>query len=142
MPIRSPFLIRYAALLALALSAGAVTAAAPGPSDIQPVSPAMRAAMTGTAWKPGCPVPLSDLDAVRVPYWGFDAAHQGTLVVHKRFAADVDHIFRDLYAVHFPINKIAPWEQYGPDVYAERNITVGFYCEKADDAPTEWSSHA
>lgn len=42
MPIRSPFLIRYAALLALALSAGAVTAAAP--SDIQPLSPAMRAA--------------------------------------------------------------------------------------------------
>jgi hypothetical protein len=65
MPIRSRFLIRYAALLALALSAGAVTAAAPGPSDIQPLSPAMRAAMTGTAWKPGCPVPAGRSDRGR-----------------------------------------------------------------------------
>jgi hypothetical protein len=36
----------------------------------------------------------------------------------------------------------SPWENYGPHVYAEQDITVGFYCERADDAPTEWSSHS
>ncbi len=80
---------------------------------------------------------------LQVTYFGFDSVtHQGPLVVHKRFAEEALAIFDELYAIRFPINKIAPWEQYGPDVYAENDITVGFYCEKADDAPDEWSGHA
>jgi hypothetical protein len=110
---------------------------------ISSLSADMRAAMTGKSWKPGCPIPLDDLAAVQVTYFGFDGlTHEGTLVVHKRFAADASKIFQELYAIRFPINKVSPWENYGPDIYAEQNITVGFYCEKADDAPTEWSSHA
>jgi hypothetical protein len=99
--------------------------------------------MTGKSWKPGCPIPLDDLAAIRVTYFGFDSlTHDGTLVVHKRFADEASKIFQELYEIRFPINKVSPWENYGPDVYAEQNITVGFYCEKADDAPSEWSSHA
>ena len=95
------------------------------------------------AWQRGCPVPLADLVAVHVSYIGFDAhSHTGIIVVHKRVARDVVHIFRDLAQARFPVRRIATWENYGPNVYAERDITVGFYCEKADDAPKEWSSHA
>jgi hypothetical protein len=111
--------------------------------NISPLSAEMRAAMTGKSWKPGCPVPLDDLAAIRVTYFGFDGrTHQGILVLHKRFAAEAAQIFDEFYKVRFPINKVAPWENYGPDIYAEQDITVGFYCEKADDAPTEWSGHA
>jgi hypothetical protein len=123
------------ALCALARPAGA--------ASISPLSGAERTRMTGASWKPGCPVPLDDLVSVSVTYFGFDQReHQGALVVNKRIASDVESIFAELDAIRFPINKIDAWEKYGPDVYADQNITVSFYCEKADDAPTEWSSHA
>lgn len=128
------------ALSPLAPPSAAVGATVPA---ITPLSGAMRAAMIGKSWKPGCPVSLDDLRSVRVAYLGFDGfTHTGIIVAHKRLANEVASIFAELYAARFPIRKVAPWEQYGPDVYAERDITVGFYCEKADDAPTEWSSHA
>jgi hypothetical protein len=80
---------------------GLIAQTATAPRNISPVSPGMRAAMTGISWKPGCPVPLDDLVAVRVKYLGFDGlTHDGTLVVHKRFADDVSHIFAGLYDVH------------------------------------------
>jgi hypothetical protein len=114
-----------------------------GNVDISPLSVQMRTAMTGKSWKPGCPVPLDDLRAIRVTYYGFDSqTHRGTLILHKRFAAEALQIFDELYAIHFPINKVDPWVNYGPDVYAEKDITVGFYCERAQDAPSEWSGHA
>jgi hypothetical protein len=128
------------AIASIALGLAAQTATDP---NISPLSNEMRTAMTGKSWEPVCPVPLDDLAAVRVKYQGFDGLpHDGILVVHKRFAADISHIFADLYDTRFPINKISPWENYGPDRYAEQDITVGFYCEKADDAPDEWSGHA
>jgi hypothetical protein len=130
-------------VVALGGSAWAVGQTQPKTSMIVPLSPQMRTAMTGISWKPGCPVSLDDLRVVRVPYFGFDEqSHEGNLVVHKRFAAEALTIFQELYAIHFPINKVAPYEEYGPDIYAERDITVGFYCRKAQDSPGEWSGHA
>jgi hemoglobin len=32
---------------------------------------------------------------------------------------------------------VAPWEEYGARVYAEQNVTTGFYCETAQDNTTE-----
>jgi D-alanyl-D-alanine carboxypeptidase-like protein len=110
---------------------------------ISPLSSETKAAMMGKSWKPGCPVALDDLASVRVTYIDFDGyAREGKLIVHRRIADDVSKLFQELYSIRFPIHKAAAWENYGPDVYAQQNITVGFYCEKADDAPTEWSSHA
>jgi D-alanyl-D-alanine carboxypeptidase len=135
----------FAALLIIlsstSASSGSKQAAYRG--SVSPLAAQMRTAMTGKSWRTGCPVPLDDLAAVQVTYFGFDGlAHEGTLVVHKRLASEVASIFEELYAIRFPINKVSAWDDYGPDVYAEQNITVGFYCEKADDAPGEWSSHA
>lgn len=130
-------------LIQLATGESAFTQTSQPVQNIAPLSVDMRAAMTGRSWKPGCPVPLTDLAAVRVKYLGFEnETLDGTLVVHALFAEDVSHIFADLYDIHFPVNKISPWENYGPGKYAEQDITVGFYCEKADDAPDQWSGHA
>jgi hypothetical protein len=136
------FLHGLSRLSAAAFALSALLSAQTSP-NIHPLTAAQRAAMTGKSWKPECPVPLDDLAAVQVTYFGFDSlTHDGTLVVHKRFAPEAAKIFSELYAIRFPINKVSPWESYGPDVYAEQDITVGFYCEKADDAPNEWSGHA
>jgi D-alanyl-D-alanine carboxypeptidase len=133
--------ISISALLALA-QASTGTGGSQEPR-ISPLSNDMKKEMTGKSWNSGCPVSLEDLSAVHVTYFGFDSAtHEGVIVVHRRFAKEALAIFNELYAIRFPINKVAPWEQYGPDVYAEKDITVGYYCRKADDAPDEWSGHA
>jgi D-alanyl-D-alanine carboxypeptidase len=139
----------FGAILTLVAATCLVTAqnsttASPHPqSRIAPLSDETKKRMTGTSWNSDCPVRLEDLSAVKVTYVGFDGAtHEGEIIIHKRFANDVLAIFDELYAIRFPINKVAPWEEYGPDVYAEKDITVGYYCRKADDAPGEWSGHA
>jgi hypothetical protein len=63
--------------------------------------------------------------------------------MHRHFAEEAYAIFKDLYAIGFPINKIHPYENYevgGGN--AEKNVTVGVYCRKAQLAPTQWSGHA
>ncbi|HEX2424369.1 MAG TPA: hypothetical protein VHM47_00640, partial [Actinomycetota bacterium] len=40
---------------------------------VTPLPAALEAEMRGTTWKPGCPVPLSDLRLIAVSYLGFDA---------------------------------------------------------------------
>ena len=126
------------------LSAMALSQSGQVQPTIRPLTSEERAAMTGKAWSPGCPVPLNDLLSIRVTYFGFDhLTHAGTLVIHKRFAQEASVIFQELYEVRFPINKIDPYENYevgGGN--AEKNVTVGFYCRKAQDAPNERSGHA
>jgi hypothetical protein len=140
---RLNLLFKCTAALGLFLSAGANAQSKPNDPAIAPLSSEMKAAMIGKSWKPGCPVSLDDLVSVRVVYLDFDGhTQEGMLIVNKRIADDTSRVFQELYSIRFPIHKVAPWENYGPDVYAQQNITVGFYCEKADDAPTEWSSHA
>ena len=56
--------------------------------------------MTGVSWRPGCPVPLADLRAVRVTYRGFDGrAHTGTIIVHRAVAAGVVDVMSRTSAV-------------------------------------------
>lgn len=112
-------------------------------TDIVPLAHSVREAMTGRAWKPGCPTPLEDLVAVTVPYLGFDGApHQGIVVIHKNFAEDLLAVFRELYAVKFPFATITTYEHYEIGKSAYSDATVGFYCRPAQDAPGEWSGHA
>ena len=127
--------LAFAALARPAIAADAVA--------IAPLSPEARTAMTGKSWRQGCPISLDDLAVVKVIFIGFDGAdHSGTIVVHKQLAPEVADIFNELRAAKFPISTVAPWEEYGPRVYAEQNVTTGFYCETAQDNPGEWSSHA
>ena len=38
-----------------------------------------------------------------------------------------------LYRARFAIEKVAGWEAYGPDIYAEQNVTVGYSPAMAGD---------
>ena len=135
--------MKTAIATALALAALAGPVVATDATAIAPLSPEARAAMTRKSWHEGCPVSLHDLAAVKVTFVGFDGAdHSGTIVFHKQLASEVADIFDDIHAAKFPIATVAPWEEYGPRVDAEKNVTTGFYCETAQDDPGEWSSHA
>src|SRR5690349_19927052 len=56
-----------------------------------------------------CPVSAAQLQAVHVPYRGFDgAAHAGVHVVNRRVARDVAAVFRRPYVERFPIRRMTP----------------------------------
>lgn len=103
-------------------------------------------AQLGASWRAGCPVGPSGLRLVRVSYLGFDGrAHTGALVVNRRVVADVQTVFRRLYAVRFPIHRMQPVARYAGD--DDRSMaadnTSAFNCRAAvASGPRRWSVHA
>jgi hypothetical protein len=111
---------------------------------IQPIPPAVQAAMTGVSWHPGCPVPLSGLRLITLTYQGFDGrAHTGRLVANADAAAALVGVFRRLYAAGFPIRRMKLVDRYGGDDYRsiEADNTSAFNCRAATGS-THWSEHA
>jgi D-alanyl-D-alanine carboxypeptidase len=111
---------------------------------VQPIPPAMRAQMSGVSWHPGCPVGLSDLRVITLPYRGFDGRdHTGRLIANRDAAAALVAVFRRLYAARFPIRRMEPVDRYGGDDFRsiEADNTSSFNCRNATGS-TRWSNHA
>jgi hypothetical protein len=82
-------------------------------STISEIDPATAARM-GSSWRPGCPVPLSDLRYVTVAYRGFDGTdHDGELVVAASVATVVADIFSQLYDAGYPIASMRLVDDFG-----------------------------
>lgn len=98
------------------------------------------------SWRPGCPVPPSQLRRVRLRYVGFDGkAHSGQLVVDARVAGAISTVFRRLYAARFPIRQMRPVDAYrGSDAASTAaDNTSAFNCRAAvSSGPRHWSMHA
>ena len=112
--------------------------------SVDPLSPSLRATMTGVSWRPGCPVSLDDLRVVRTRYMGFDGrARVGRLVVHRDVARDVLGVLRSLYTARFPIRRMVPVDAYGGSDFRsiEADNTSAFNCRYVDGT-TRWSEHA
>ncbi|MGD9697251.1 MAG: M15 family metallopeptidase [Thermoleophilia bacterium] len=130
----------------LLLVAAATAAAAPPPfrAVVRAVSPAERAAMTPSVWRPGCPVALSQLRHVSLPYIDFRGRpRRGALVVHNSVAGQVVTVFRALYEARFPIRRMRPIQAYGGSDFRsiEADNTSAFNCRYVDGT-TRWSEHA
>ena len=129
------------ALLGAATSSARTTAFRGSVSEI-PAS--LRETMTGVSWRPGCPVPLSDLRLVRASHWGFDGrVHAGRIVVHRDVARDVLGVLRRLYAARFPIRRMIPVDAYGASDFRsiEADNTSAFNCRPVEGT-NRWSEHA
>src|ERR671930_18184 len=121
-------------------------------SSVEPLSPALRAQLTGSVWHRGCPVPLSRLRVLTVTHWGFDGrAHTGRLVVNADAAAPLARVFRRLYRLHFPIRHLRLADSYGParSRPADGDVSGSFSCRQAVPSPCtggtgtgSWSEHA
>jgi hypothetical protein len=108
------------------------------------LSAAQRAQMTGRTWRPGCPVPLSRLRMLSLPYVGFDhRVHEGRLVVNLDAVPAVVGAFRALYGAHFPIRRMIPVDVYGGS--DERSMTAdntsAFNCRRVPGTSV-WAQHA
>ena len=95
-------------------SALAVVAVSPFFSSIRTLSPSERVQVVAS-WHAGCPVTLSGLRVLTVSYLGFDEhVHRGQLVVNAQQASKLAKVFRQLYALRFPIHHMALSDMYGP----------------------------
>jgi hypothetical protein len=131
--------------LVVALVASARALAAPSYSaSVRAIPRAMRATMTPTSWRPGCPVSLDDLRLVSLAYIGFDGrAHRGRLIVNRDAATAIVGAFHTLYDARFPIRRMQAVDEYGGSDFRsiEADNTSAFNCRRATGA-TRWSEHA
>lgn len=100
--------------------------------------------MTGSSWRPGCPVSLRNLRQVRVTYVGFDGtAQRGRLVVHRRWGDEVLGVFRRLYRVGFAVHRVRLVDRFDADDRASmrHDNTSAFNCRYVRGTTT-WSQHA
>jgi D-alanyl-D-alanine carboxypeptidase len=122
----------------------ALVAAAVFHGSVAPLAPAVRAEMSGSSWRPGCPVALAGLRLVRVSHWDFDGrARTGELVVNEDVASDVVRVFHRLYDLRFPIRRMQLVDAYGASDFRsiEADNTSAFNCRRATGS-THWSEHA
>ena len=91
----------------------------------------------GKSYKEDCDVPYSELRYVRVLYQGFDdKPHRGELIVNKAIAEDIVDIFRELYDLKYPIERMVLVDEYDGDDNAsmEADNTSSFNYRKVDGA--------
>lgn len=112
-------------------------------ASIGAITPAVRKRM-GTAWSPGCPVPLEDLRHLTMSFWGFDdRPHTGEMVVNAAVAEQVVEIFRELFEARFPIEEMRPVTTADLEAAptGDGNNTAAFVCRAARGS-TAYSEHA
>jgi hypothetical protein len=119
-------------------------------SAVRPLPAPLERNLEGRFWRPGCPVPLSDLRLLTVTHWGFDGReHEGQLVVHRDSARQLATVFRKLHTLKFPIRHLRLDDMYGPKRArpADGDISGSFHCRRAVPSPCgsgsgNWSNHA
>ena len=135
--------VPLAAVVSLACASPSL-AAPPFSASVRLIPRALRATMTPTSWRPGCPVTLDQLRVVSLAYIGFDGrAHRGRLIVNRDATSAIVGAFRRLYAARFPIRRMLPVDAYGGDDFRsiEADNTSAFNCRPATGS-SHWSNHA
>ncbi|RLV47989.1 M15 family peptidase [Nocardioides mangrovicus] len=116
----------------------------PGRGFAARVEQAPAAVLARSTWRPGCPVASSDLDWLRLTFWGFDERrHTGELLVNHSASADLVRVFRTLYEARFPIEQMTittTAEQNAPPT-GDGNDTGAFACRPTRGA-SFFSQHA
>lgn len=139
-----------AALAAIAL--GFAVPAQAFESRVQRLPPSVRAQLTGSAWRTGCPMPLSQLRLLTVTTWGFDGQERvGTLVVNADYAEQLAAVFGRLHELRFRIRHMRLADSYGQVATRpnDGDVSASFECRQAVPSPCSggtgtgtWSRHA
>ncbi len=111
---------------------------------VAPLSPALRAAMTGVTWTEGCPVGLDELALLTVQHWDMDGAPaEGRLVVAAAHADALVGVFSALFDAGFRITRMAPAHELGgdDDALMAADVTSAFNCRKKTGG-SSYSEHS
>ncbi len=113
-------------------------------ADVAPIDAGLAARMTPTSWRPGCPVPLSDLRYIRASYMGFDGAeHTGEIVVHADAVRVTVGLLKGMWESRFPLQSLRLIDDFGgsDDASIAANNTSAFNCRPVTGG-SGWSVHA
>ncbi|SFZ98789.1 hypothetical protein MNB_SV-5-1462 [hydrothermal vent metagenome] len=114
-------------------------------SSISKISPQIKKRMLkGNSWKKSCPVHLNDLRYLKITHYDFDGNTKvGEMIVHKNVASEVTKIFKELYGMKYPIDKMKLVSSYnGSDWKSiESGNTSAFNCRSATGSK-KWSKHS
>jgi hypothetical protein len=111
--------------------------------ESRPIGEKLAARMSAS-WRPGCPVPLSQLRYLRIRHWGFDGRpRNGEMVVHADSVGSVRTLFQRMYRARFPVQRMRLVDDYGgdDDRSMAANNTSAFNCRAATGS-SSWSDHA
>ncbi len=102
-------------------------------------------ARVASTWRPGCPVPLSDLRVIGLRHT--DEAGQvrtGELVLHRDVVSEVVAAMGTLFDRGFPIHRMDVVDVFGGDDDASMraNNTSAFNCRTVAGSTGTWSQHA
>jgi len=117
----------------------------PGTGFDAKVERAPASVIARSTWVSGCPVAASDLDWMRLTFWGFDGKrHTGELLVNHSASAALVTVFRRLYAAHFPIEQmhITTKAEAALPPTGDGNNTSAFVCRPVRGQTTGFSQHA
>ena len=101
--------------------------------------------ITGISYADNCTVPYEELRYVQVLYWGFDEkTHTGELIVGKAIAQDIVDIFKELYDVKYPIERMVLIDDYNADDNASMaaNNSSAFCYRVIDNGSNRLSNHS
>lgn len=101
--------------------------------------------MITKSWKQGCPVGLNDLSYIVLTHWGFEGQIKvGELVVHRKLALPVMTSLAELFAIHYPIEKMERIENYAADDNRSMvaNNSSAFNCRDITGKPGVFSKHS
>lgn len=132
-------------MIALVLVLATAAPVPPFNGEVVELSDEVRNAMQGTTMHVGCPVGFDDLRELRVDYWTAERlVVQGTVIIHKDVARDVLRAFELMYAIQFPLTRVAPARDFGGDdmLAMKANNTSAFNCRPITGRPGSWSKHA
>lgn len=111
----------------------------------QPIPLAIQQQMIGSTWHKDCPVPLSDLRLLTIQYRDLNAdIQQGKLIVHQQVATEVLSIFKKLFTLNYPIERMQLMSEFGGDdeKAMEVNNTSAFNCRAITGHNKHFSKHS
>jgi hypothetical protein len=115
-------------------------------SKVSPISPELKQRMIkGNSWRYGCPVGLDNLRYLEIKYWNFKGDTDiGELIVHEDVANSITNIFKELYAIKYPIKQMKLVSNFhGSDWKSiEADNTSALNCRKITGNKKKWSNHA
>ena len=100
--------------------------------------------ITGSSWRPGCPLSRRDLRLIRATHWNFRGdVDRGALIVHRKERREVVRALRKLFRARFPIRKMHLIDRYGADDRRSMRAdnTSAFNCRFVAGT-SRWSEHA
>jgi hypothetical protein len=112
--------------------------------DSERIHGRVKRRITGSSWRPGCPVPLRKLRLLRVSHWDFEGdVERGRLVVHRGHDRAILKVMEKLFRERFPIRRMHLVDRYGAnDRRSMRHDNTSAFNCRFVAGTTRWSMHA